>query len=238
MSHKEARAELLKEYFPNTKKCQLESGADCIKDKCKYWIDDRSCWDTKFDELVREVFQTDDYFYIHFMRRDDEKSWPGYFNFTVRAEIVRYYGDKKTDLSTPPQMLIEIWLNSERLASMIQKKFNLVNWEIESKSEDGGDDHALALKTNASHLERDRVVELLKSVKDLANKILEYEKEANTCRFCRRKAEHLFDYGKWSICSWCRKSIIMFFVNNPICRFLFRFLPKQGLTHKDLNSSC
>ena len=234
-SHKEIHDEIMKEYFPHTKKCPLDSNEDCIKDKCKYWIDHDSCWYTEFDVLLMEVFQTEDYDFIHFHRDDDKKTWTGHFDFCVYSRLARYCDDKKTDLAVPPKLEIEIWLNSERLALLIQKKFNLTNWEIEPKCEDGGDDHSLILKTSASPLERDHVVELLKNVKNLAPKILEYEMEANTCQFCGEKAPYLLDYGNWSICCRCRKSILVFFVNNPVCRFLFRFIKKVEITCRDLH---
>jgi hypothetical protein len=179
--------EVMLQYFPFKDRCP-EDGSPCLKKECKYFIEEEVCWYIKFNGIVEKIFNCDRHDYIHFGTEN-----PNYTRFYLHTNLCI---DDKKNFNVPPIMTIEIGLNSERFAKIVKEKFNLNNWEIQGRCEDGGDDHHLVFSTQASHFEENDIIKTLNNIKDLIPKIIAIEKEINTCRLCKDHAEFLTEYGE------------------------------------------
>ncbi len=189
--------QVLLRYFPHTNACPKNS-QPCLQTKCKYWVKDKVCWDIEFGNLVEEIFGEDQYHFIHF-----DKSLERFF---LSARI---WLEDLTDFKKIPKIVIELGLNSGRLAKKIKEQFNLTDWMVESCCDEGGDDHNLVLVTYANYSDRDKVRKLLKNIKALIPQMIAAEKKINTCDVCGDTAASLTDYGNHSICFRCERMIIV-----------------------------
>jgi rubrerythrin len=197
MSHEE----IMKSYYPYTDKCGHD-GNPCLKEKCKLFIEDKVCWDRKFEKIVEDIFSTD-MGYIYFNDRNDDR----YVSMGLHINLLAY---EREDKKIPPMALIEFYFNSERLAKKVKEEFKLDSWEIEGRCEEGGDDHALRTLVPASYLEEDHIINLLKDVKSLLPKIVEFEKKINVCSICGNLAESLTDYKDKAVCPGCERKALRF----------------------------
>jgi len=192
--------EIMLQYYPHKDACPQE-GKPCLKDKCKYWVEEKVCWDIEFGSIVKSVFGSERHDYIYYDLQDIN-----YPKLCLRPEL---WLENKTDFKQPPKVVISIGINSFRLAEKLKEKFNLTQWEIESRCQDGGDDHDLVMTTHASYLERNEIIKMLERIKEeLIPKIILEEKSINTCNLCKTRCESLTDHDKYAICYSCEKRII------------------------------
>ena len=192
--------EVMLDYFPHKDRCPMD-GRSCIKVKCKYWVEEKVCWDIEFMGLVKKTFNCERYDYIRYEL--DCKNWR---RFYLKPEM---WMEEREDFGTPPKIVISIGMDSRRLTEHIKNKFNLTNWEIESRNYEGGDDHDLVLTTSATYAEQEKIRVIFEDVKQLMQKIILEEKTINTCDLCKEYCESLTDYPEHAICYGCEKRIII-----------------------------
>ena len=57
--YRDSYYEVMRNYFPFTEACPVYSNP-CIKDKCKYFLGDKRCWDIEFPKMVMSIFEEAD----------------------------------------------------------------------------------------------------------------------------------------------------------------------------------
>jgi len=194
-----SKDEIMKQYYPHTNSCPHD-GRPCLNKECKLWIEDRVCWDIEFGSLVSTIFEFERHEYKYYHLQD--------FNYPNLSLHVDLWADDKKNFSEIPKMVISIGLSSHRLAKRLKEKFKLTGWEIEGQCEDGGDDHALVMTSQASHIEKHEIIKLLGDIKNLIPKLILEEKNINTCQMCNTHCESLTDHDNYSICYRCEQRII------------------------------
>lgn len=197
MSRHEA---ILKQYYPFRDVCPMDS-SKCILSKCRYWVEDKICWYQEFGKIVEESFGCSKHDYL-FFNSDITDRYVG--RFSLKTSM--WYEDREK-LGSPAKIDIEIGVDSRRLAEKLKEKFKLTGWEIQSRCEDGGDDHDLVFVTRANYSDREKVASLLASVRAMIPSMLEFEKEINTCNLCKGHAS-LSKRGDYEICYACERRII------------------------------
>ena len=188
-------------YFPHKDACP-QDGRPCLGEKCKYWLGDKRCWDVEFGEIVKETFDTD-YDYIYFKDENDRH---------IEGIRCAHFGMAVSERTKPEEIIpiyVSIGFNSHRLAEKVQEKFKLIDWEIMSRSEDGGDDTDLEKIIDGRYEKKEEILDMLFFVRDIIPEIVQFEKDINTCAVCRDKCEALTEYAGRAICGGCERRIIL-----------------------------
>jgi hypothetical protein len=190
------------EYFPHTNTCG-QDGKPCLQAKCKYWLEEKKCWDREFDTMVEETFNIEyggDY--IHY-RDETGRTLNGLEHLHFNMQVV----DKET-FSEPIKATAHIRFNSRRLTKKVQEKFKLYDWTIDSCCEDGGDDHDLVFVIDANPKNKEKILDLFNFITRIIPEIVHYEQFVNTCDLCKDKCMSLTNFGKRAICGSCELKII------------------------------
>lgn len=182
------KREIYKLYFPHTTRCPKD-GKSCIKDRCNCWIDEKNCWLVEFDPFVDEILgEGASHLGLHFKISEyDTIGIHTYFNS-----------------DDPISVNLDVTLNSERLARAVQNEIG-EDWKLSSQYEDNC---ALIKTIDGSYKNRDKVRKEILFIKGFLPRIVEIDKEVNTCEICRVKRPSLEEYGKRAICWFCAKKII------------------------------
>jgi hypothetical protein len=196
-----SREDVRLSYYPHKDACPQNSKS-CIKEKCKFWIGEKRCWEREFDDLIAETFHSDYYDYIHF------KDETGHHLEAIRHLYFYMALSDKENKEIPISVTVAIGFTSHRLAENVQIKFNLTDWEIQSRCEDGGDDHDLEKIIIGNYENKKDILDLLSFLQDLIPKIVEFEKGINTCAVCGSHCDSLTEYSGKAICGWCERKII------------------------------
>lgn len=193
-------AEIYKQYYPFRDVCPLDS-SKCILSKCKYWVEGKVCWYQEFGKIIEEAFGCSRHDYL-FFNSDITDRYVGRFH--LKASM---WYEEREDLNKSAKISVEIGVDSRRIAEELKGAFNLTDWEIHSRCDDGGDDHDMVFVMHATYAERDKVAKILKEIKAMIPLMLEAEKELNTCNLCKGHA-NLEKRGGYDICYACERRII------------------------------
>lgn len=189
-----------KDYFPFTDVCLID-GKKCIKNEaCKLWYDNQKCWYVDFNSYLCAFFDSED---PHFIPIKDQ----GRYSEGLRhLHFYLDYSDKFDNASLNVE--VRIGLNSHRLAEKVREHFSLLDWVVESRNFEGGDDADLVIKYPLLFKGTKAIEDKLLMLKDLTIKIIEYEKIINKCLICGNKAWSLTEYDGKGICPSCEQRII------------------------------
>ena len=205
-----------KGYFPYTNKCGAD-GVPCWNTKCKFFIEDKRCWNVEFDGIINSIFKTEknegpNYYYFRKLKDDQ-----GFDEGLDHIYVSMPYSTHTEEYRETGNIKIVIWIqfNSLRLAEKIQKEFDLNDWEIEGHNWEGGDDHVLCTEIPATYDRKPEIIQFLKRIRKMVPQIIASEKKINNCDLCKEHSWSLNEYKplgisnkRISICHSCEMRII------------------------------